>query len=386
MERKSKTRITNKMTAASGITLIALVVTIIVLLILAGVAISLSIGNNGIFKRAQNATDTWKNAEKNEELEMGKAENFIDGLGENNPVKPEGPEMPDRWDKDKVDVIDDGKGNPVPLPKGFYYVGGNIDTGIVISDKAEDENKGTSYEQAGNLKGNQFVWIPVASEADLKRTAFNTSTGKPTTGLSVDYTEPYANGYPKEAEEYDTMKTQVLKYGGFYIGRFEAGVDSTTPRTIYTPAQKVVIKKGVAPYNYVPWGKAMNDASEIEGKSGAVYLAKNFAVQEKYTSVTSTLCYGSQWDAMCRYIGDSQRTIPRKDKPELTGAVERDVSKNIYDLAGNCWEWTMEANNSGDRVERGGYYYRGYPVSYRNVLSPDNGNDSGAFRPTLYIK
>ncbi len=46
----------------------------------------------------------------------------------------------------------------------------------------------------------------------------------------------------------------------------------------------------------------MNDASEIEGKSGAVYLAKNFAVQEKYTSVTSTLCYGSQWDAMCRYI------------------------------------------------------------------------------------
>ena len=386
MERKSKTRITNKMTAASGITLIALVVTIIVLLILAGVAISLSIGNNGIFKRAQNATDTWKNAEKNEELEMGKAENFIDGLGENNPVKPEGPEMPAGWDKDKVDVIDNGKGKSVPLPKGFYYVGGNIDTGIVISDKAEDENKGTSYEQAGNLKGNQFVWIPVASEADLKRTAFNTSTGKPTTGLSVDYTEPYANGYPKEAEEYNTMKTQVLKYGGFYIGRFEAGIDSTTLRTIYTPAQKVVIKKGVAPYNYVPWGKAMNDASEIEGKSGAVYLAKNFAVQEKYTSVTSTLCYGSQWDAMCRYIGDSQRTTPRKDKPELTGAVEKDVSKNIYDLAGNCWEWTMEARYSGTRVERGGNYSDVYPVSNRLYNSPDNNGDADAFRPTLYIK
>ena len=317
---------------------------------------------------------------------MGKAENFIDGLGENNPVKPEGPEMPDRWDKDKVDVIDDGKGKSVPLPKGFYYVGGNIDTGIVISDKAEDENKGTSYEQAGNLKGNQFVWIPVASEADLKRTAFNTSTGKPTTGLSVDYTEPYANGYPKEAEEYNTMKTQVLKYGGFYIGRFEAGVDSTTPRTKVTPAQKVVVKRGVAPYNYVPWGKAMNDASEIEGKSGAVYLAKNFAVQEKYTSVTSTLCYGSQWDAMCRYIGDSQRTTPRKDKPELTGAVEKDVSKNIYDLAGNCWEWTMEAYSSGTRVRRGGYFYDGYPGSVRNNNLPDYSNDHDAFRPTLYIK
>ena len=381
MERKSKTRITNKMTAASGITLIALVVTIIVLLILAGVAISLSIGNNGIFKRAQNATDTWKNAEKNEELEMGKAENFIDGLGENNPVKPEGPEMPDRWDKDKVDVIDDGKGKSVPLPKGFYYVGGNIDTGIVISDK-----EGDTLESSGVNMGNQFVWIPVASEADLKRTAFNTSTGKPTTGLSVDYTEPYANGYPKEAEEYDTMKTQVLKYGGFYIGRFEAGVDSTTPRTKVTPAQKVVVKRGVAPYNYVPWGKAMNDASEIEGKSGAVYLAKNFAVQEKYTSVTSTLCYGSQWDAMCRYIGDSQRTTPRKAKPELTGAVEKDVSKNIYDLAGNCWEWTMEAYGSGSRMQRGGDYDYDYAVSDRSSIDPDFGYNSDAFRPTLYIK
>ncbi len=57
------------------------------------------------------------------------------------------------------------------------------------------------------------------------------------------------------------MRTQVLKYGGFYIGRFEAGVNSTTLRTKVTTAQTVVCKKGVAPYNYVPWGKAMNDAN-----------------------------------------------------------------------------------------------------------------------------
>ena len=319
---------------------------------------------------------------------MQEAANFIDGLGENNPVKPEpeGPEMPDGWDKDKVDAIDDGKGNPVPLPKGFYYVGGNIDTGIVISDKAEDENKGTSYEQAGNLKGNQFVWIPVASETDLERTEFDTSTGKPTTGLDTTaYTEPYANGYPTEKAEYDTMKTQVLKYGGFYIGRFEAGVDSTIPRTDVTPAQKVVIKKGVAPYNYVPWGKATNDASEIEGQSGAVHLAKNFAVQEKYTSVTSTLCYGSQWDAMCRYIGDSNRTTPEKSDPELTGSVKEDVSKNIYDLAGNCHEWTMEAC-SINRVVRGGYFGNDGPVSSRVYGAPGSYYGNDAFRSALYIK
>ena len=49
-----------------GITLIALVVTIIVLLILAGVAISLTIGQGGIFYRAQVAANTWRNAETNE--------------------------------------------------------------------------------------------------------------------------------------------------------------------------------------------------------------------------------------------------------------------------------------------------------------------------------
>ena len=139
------------------------------------------------------------------------------------------------------------------------------------------------------------------------------------------------------------MKTQVLKYGGFYIGRFEAGVNSTTLRTKVTTNQTVVCKKGVAPYSYVPWGKAMNDVNTAFAPSnknpdnvntnGAVYLAKNFASQNNYTSVTSTLIYGCQWDAMCRYIGDSQRTTPKKSAPELTGSVSTDVSKNIYDLS-----------------------------------------------------
>ena len=104
-------------------------------------------------------------------------------------------------------------------------------------------------------------------------------------------------------------------------------------------------KRKVAPYNYVPWGISMNNASEIEGKSGAVYLSKSFASQHNYTSVTSTLTYGCEWDAMCRYIGDSQRTTPAESALELTGSVATDVSKNIYDLAGNCEEWTMEALN-----------------------------------------
>ena len=61
-----------------GITLIALVVTIIVLLILAGVALNLTIGQNGIFSRAKDATNTWKNAEVNEQLALDEGANLID--------------------------------------------------------------------------------------------------------------------------------------------------------------------------------------------------------------------------------------------------------------------------------------------------------------------
>ena len=376
-----------------GITLIALVVTIVVLIILATVSILAVFGDNGIIARAQTAKDTHEEGKADETNTLDDYAsyigNYLDGKGGGsggNIDKDTG------WDLDKVTIIDGGNGTKVPLPNGFYYVGGNISTGLVISDKQDD-----TMSASGTSMGNQFVWIPVSSEADLKRTKFDKTTGQPTTGLdTTEYKEPYANGYSTEASEYSTMRTQVLKYGGFYIGRFEAGVNSTTLRTKVTTNQTVVCKKGVAPYNYVPWGKAMNDVntafapsrfnSDKVNTNGAVYLAKNFASQHNYTSVTSTLTYGCEWDAMCRYIGDSQRTTPKKSAPELTGSVSTDVSKNIYDLAGNCWEWTMEAYNTVSRVRRGGNYINASPVSYRLNYGPINDDDNLSFRPTLYIK
>ena len=305
-----------------GITLIALVVTITVLIILATVSINTVLGDNGIIKRAQKARDSYSNSQKSEDEQMAVLANEMaeydtnggsSGGGSDTPTNPTAGTTvakPGTWTSSQVTPIADGNGGTVPLPNGFYYVGGDISTGLVISDK-----QGDTMSASGLDMGNQFVWIPVSSEADLTRTKFD-ANGQPTTGLETYYNEPFASGYSTEAEEYTTMKTQVLKYGGFYIGRFEAGVNSTTLRAGVTTAQTVVCKKGVAPYNYVPWGKAMNDSSEIEGKSGAVYLAKNFASQHNYTSVTSTLIYGCQWDAMCRYIGDSQRTTPKKNEPD----------------------------------------------------------------------
>ena len=372
-----------KNTKEKGITLIALVVTITVLIILATVSVNTVLGDNGIIKRAQKARDSYQNSSTSEDEHMKQLANEMAEYDEDNttknPIAGTTVAKPGTWTSSQVTPIADGNGGTVPLPSGFYYVGGDISTGLVISDK-----QGDTMTASGVNMGNQFVWIPVSSEADLERTKFDETTGQPTTGLSSDYTEPYANGYSTEASEYNTMKTQVLKYGGFYIGRFEAGVNSTTLRADATTAQTVVCKKGVAPYNRVPWGKAMNDASEVEGKSGAVYLAKSMYANSN--SVTSTLIYGCQWDAMCRYIGDSQRTTSAKSAPELTGSVSTDVSKNIYDLAGNCCEWTMEASNTSNRVKRGGRYDDAYPVSFRNYSLPTYYYDNLSFRPTLYIK
>ena len=345
-----------------GITLIALVVTIVVLIIIATVSILAVFGDNGIIARAQKAKNIHQEGKADETNTLDDYAsyigNYLDGKGGSDTSK----DPTENWDLTKVTIIDGGNGTKVPLPNGFYYVGGDILTGLVISDK-----QGDTMSASGTSMGNQFVWIPVSSEADLTRTEFDKTTGQPTTGLdTTEYTEPYVSGYSTEASEYNTMKAQVLKYGGFYIGRYEAGINSTTLRTKVTTAQTVVCKKGVAPYNWVPWGKAMNDASEVEGESGAVYLAKNFASQHNYTSVTSTLIYGCQWDAMCRYIGDSQRTTPKKSALELTGSVSTDVSKNIYDLAGNCREWTMEAYTTTGRVLRGGFYDLVRPVSDRD--------------------
>ena len=389
----------------SGITLIALVVTIVVLIILATVSINAVLGQNGIIGKAKQAKESYEKSVKAEDTAMQKLLNEMaeydtngggSGGGSDTPTKPVAGTTvtkPGTWTSSQVTPIADGNGGTVPLPSGFYYVGGDYDTGLVISDKQND-----TMDASGTDMGNQFVWIPVSGEADLTRTAFDTTTGQPTTGLETDFTEPYAKGYSTEAEEYNTMKTQVLKYGGFYIGRFETGVNSTTLRTKVTTNQAVVCKKGVAPYNYVPWGKDMDDVntafapsyynSDKVNTNGAVYLAKNFASQHNYTSVTSTLTYGCEWDAMCRYIGDdSQRTDSTKDAPELTGSVEDDVSKNIYDLAGNCSEWTMEADYTSYRVSRGGNYDDAKPVSYRISSYPDYPfGGSYSFRPTLYIK
>ncbi len=135
-----------------GITLIALVVTIIILLILAGVTLNMAISGDGLFSKARNAADKYKKAQEDEGELIDDITRDMEKLSSEKagtPVKiPEG----SNWEEKNVTPVADGRGNTIPIPEGFYYVGGDIDTGIVISDVENDDLNNSKH-------GNQFVWI-----------------------------------------------------------------------------------------------------------------------------------------------------------------------------------------------------------------------------------
>lgn len=300
---------------------------------------------------------------------------------------------------DETTIYRDSSQKIAYIPAGFAVgISDNIKTienGLVITDKVDSE---------GYSIGNEFVWIPVSGESDLERTYFDETTGNPT-GENPGYDEPYKSGYSdgsgtEEIDEYNEMKSKVLEYNGFYIGRYEVGIDSATIRKkMFGYADSnMVIKKGMAPYNWVPWGNSISDINSnvqvtlMNGSTievmGAVKLAKS--MYNTSTSVVSTLCYGTQWDAMCRYIEDSNRSSEEKSYVDLTGSVADDNSKNIYDLAGNCDEWTMEAySRDNERLVRGGYYETDTSdasIYTRYHASLNHGYPGTGFRCALYIK
>ena len=148
-----------------GITLIALVVTITVLIILATVSINTVLGDNGIIARAQKARDSYQNSQKSEDEQMAVLANEMaeydeggsSGGGNDTLTKPTAGTTvakPGTWTSSQVTPIADGNGGTVPLPSGFYYVGGDISTGLVISDK-----QGDTMTASGVNMGNQFYTL-----------------------------------------------------------------------------------------------------------------------------------------------------------------------------------------------------------------------------------
>ena len=428
---------TNRLKLERGITLIALVITIIVLLILAGVTIANLTGENRILTKASQASENTREANAEEQVKLAVSASIgedgkinlddlnnelskIEGLTYNgNPISNSNKieSLPATVTVDGYDITINGNGsienNPnegdteqsvvdgVTIPEGFYYVGGTKDTGLVISDVKGDDLDNTK-------QGNQFVWVPVENYSEFIRregycdgnlqSMLSECGEADSTGTNSLFTETATT--QAEAQE---MYASVEKNKGFYIGRYETGKDSNG---------NVVVKKGVDVYNNIQWS-ANGAMQETQGTTGgAVELARNFDTANNYTSVTSTLIYGGQWDAVMKWMENIEN-------PNATGSLTKYIQdstgmgwysnnsgstvhkagidldsnksncvKNIYDLAGNAYEWTMESYNTYARNFRGGHYNdiaTAYTTSSRNGDSPSISYDSISFRLTLYL-
>ena len=352
-----------------GITLVALVVTIVVLLILAGVSINLVLGNNGIIAKAKEAQRKSAEASQNDlkgmnglvsEMEGALAGNGSTGSGNNFVTKNTEVTYPD------------GK---VWIPEGFKVADDSASTvqgGIVIEDKA----------------GNQFVWVPVATIDDYKRTWY--------TGYGA------FSGYSEALPEDE--KTSVETYKGFYIGRYEAGdkenTEAKTLRSSNDVTKTVTIKANQAPYNYVT-------------RTQAVSLAEGFATKQGYKAKTK-LISSYAWDTTIEFIqkvnsdygsiseeGNYYNTTfsytditgtnqtKEESSPVLVPTGQTTPVCNIYDMGGNVWEWTTESfsDTGGPYALRGGGYSGDFvisPAGYRSDYS-DFADDLNGFRLTLFM-
>ena len=137
---------------------------------------------------------------------------------------------------------------------------------------------------------------------------------------------------------------------------------------------------------------------------GAVELARNFAQEKGYTKVTSTLIYGIQWDCTMQFMdnkylsGECDENSYVRNSTEKgnysgslinTGSNDNYKIKNIYDMAGNAWEWTMESWIGGGRVGRGVLVSHNgsvSPASNRDADIPIRVNSNIGLRVALYIK
>lgn len=289
---------------------------------------------------------------------------------------------------DKEGVYQDKNGDTAYIPKGFCVSqtpGENtIDGGLVVKD----------------TNNNQWVWIEVPKSIYIAA-----ESSEDYENIEKDM-QTYVNDYRESndrdtwgeeaqhgfvsAEEYNEWKNKMLKSvyekGGFYIGRYEVGTKTvrTSTSTTETPA---MIQKNCYPYHYVTCKQAQ-------------MLAKNLATEGK----TASLMFGVQWDLVLKQI----ETKGDKTKDELTldsstwgnykntqnslvqtGVSHQTSTLNIYDLAGNVWEWTLETstNDSHLCVIRGGSYVddgASFPVSCRYDNSYSDSNNTLGFRAVLY--
>ena len=431
---------------SKGITLIALVITIIVLLILAGVAIVTLTGDNGILTQAGKAKTETNNAEAEEQVNLailgskgtdGKlnletlkknltnqgisyedSDDFpltitingekkkinsngtiTDSLKSIEEAKTEGTVF------EKETTLEDKYENQIKIPARFK----------IASDSATEVTKGIVIEDAKytNTIGSQFVWIPVGEVTGSVNGVKKTETIKlsrytfGSDGTPTDQGDNIIDSYYQElatsdcgnavAKDIEAFKSSANNNHGYYIGRYEAGItgydgfDEDNRNWAGTNIQ-VVCKAGQEVWNYITQPKA----SEV---------SKNMYTGNKFTS---DLINSYSWDTAIVFIqkfGDesNSQAYSKTEGTSITYNLQTtgtnilretgnvDKQCNIYDMAGNCFEWSTETyiDFSNPYVTLGGNWIpAGTYTSEREYHKLDSwgyNENAYSFRPILYL-
>ena len=417
-----------------GVTLIALAVTIVVMLILAGVTISVLNGENGIVKQAQKAKEESKIKELKEkvridiagkrveningELRVSVLKEILDKYFDNVPVETQITSETELKAKEeygkyemKISDIDVGEityetsytifkdvnGEQVPIPEG-YIVSENSDENIV--------NKGLVISDS---RGNEYVWISCTVDSSSNKLQYKrTEWGVEKDGtdnsraikdeltlkdIDVTYSKTDTdNGINEEISkeivaQINAEKESIKKYGGYYIGRYEVGKDNKT----------AVIKAEQEPYVNIKWSKAYELAKGIGGGEGATtYLCSSYSWDTAINFIqnttgknyaTSIIGFNGNWKS--QEVKDSSGKVikPVNTAQRLNTGLTTALC-NIYDMGGNVGEFTTELNpgTSETVVLRGGFNNDGSPAGVRWDNVSGNAGSYYGFRATLFLK
>ncbi len=399
----------NLLKKEKGITLVALVITIVILIILATVTIKATFGENGLIKKAQEAKEMTTNSIRAEE------EGINELLAEYANIIAEDSETPEVPEKSEIQIakengtkytettpLKDDLDNVVYVPGGFKLAedsGTKVEEGIIIEDD----------------DGNQFVWIPtgkykVSTTLSSTGTLINELTRRQwgTTANIVQEPIPIKRDEVAEGNqgahyygEGDNRSCTIVNginsidaflasakpvleggHGGFYVGRYEQGKDN-------------VCKAQVDVYVSITRDEAKNQAEAMYSERSDI-------------KATSQLISSYAWDTTLNFIcqtnigegkGYALATTTSQDRANIgtgiitqTGKYLADCYSNIYDLLGNCYEWTTEYSdfwngyNYYPCISRGG----GYDTSIHHYAGRYNGREDdtyigNSFRLQLYV-
>jgi type II secretory pathway pseudopilin PulG len=366
-----------------GITLVALVVTIVILLILAGISIS-TLTNTGIFEKAKDAREKSEVAEKQQSETLDSYEKELnkytsDNLEENIGVKFE-----------KNTELHDKNGAKIIVPAGFKVANTDdltVEKGIVIEDS----------------KGNQYVWIPCTTEdsksqLQFKRTEWWVEDDGGAKASKDELTLTCPENYSDNGLTYAVVneivaqikaeKYSVRRNGGYYIGRYEVGDENGT----------AVIKADKTPMANIIWSTAYSKAKGIGGGPGATtYLCSSYAWDTAINFIQNNGflnyakaredSYNENW--VDKNVKDLKGNIIKAaNKAELLPTGKTTPKSNIYDMGGNVSEFTTEVmpSTSEPVVLRGGIYGDIGPAGQRYDIGTSGAGSGGGFRATLFLK